>query len=483
MEIRNKRLDDNDFARERKEVLASWPTGADVDLDEAVAFHKSMSPHKNFAHRLLKARAEGATLIRSESGVPTAEEFTEYLLFLQTESHIDLLGTMVDSMTRNQRYRAAGDGLSESRKTGKWVLNGFPMVSHGVKTVKKIIESVNLPVMIRGISPDYRLIDEIGFAGGHTGTSGTPLMAFCQYSSNLPLEIVIKNYQYVYRLMGYYMERGIPLTASIAAGFAIMSPFSVIIAGSIIDSIIAAEQGVNSLNFTVNSQGNLVQDVAAALTCRKVATEYLQSMGYKDAEVTINCTNWSGQFPEDIFSASVVISMGVLAAIVSKSEVITVKTIEEAKSIPTRESNAISVRIAEKTIALIQDQELHFDEKTLEIEAKMLEKETRLIVDRIIEMGNGDVVVGEIKAIETGVFDVPFSTSKFVQCRVKGVRDRQGMVRYFDSGNLPFTKEIIKFHKEKVAERGKAAGKKPNYQTVINDLSSISKGRLVGKTW
>jgi methylaspartate mutase epsilon subunit len=135
VDIRNKRLDDNDFARERKEVLASWPTGADVDLDEATAFHKSMSPHKNFAHRLLKARAEGATLIRSESGAPTAEKFTEYLLFLQNESHIDLF-TMVDSMTRNQRYQAAGEGVSESLRTGKWVLNGFPMVSHGVKTVR-----------------------------------------------------------------------------------------------------------------------------------------------------------------------------------------------------------------------------------------------------------------------------------------------------------------------------------------------------------
>jgi len=122
--------------------------------------------------------------------VPTAKEFTDYLLFLQNESGIDLLGTMVDSMTRNQRYQAAEEGLQESLKTGKWVLNGFPMVSHGVRTVRKIIESVDLPVMIRGISPDYRLIDEIGFAGGHTGTSGTPLMAFCQYSSNMPFETV-----------------------------------------------------------------------------------------------------------------------------------------------------------------------------------------------------------------------------------------------------------------------------------------------------
>ena len=129
MDVRNRRLDDKDFARERKEVLATWPTGADVDLDEAIAYHQNMPPQKNFARRLLKARDEGATLIRSESGVPTAEEFTEYLLFLQNESHIDLLGTMVDSMTRNQRHQAADEGLrdeSENRQMGP------QRISHGL---------------------------------------------------------------------------------------------------------------------------------------------------------------------------------------------------------------------------------------------------------------------------------------------------------------------------------------------------------------
>jgi len=59
MSIRNKRLDDKDFARERKDVLATWPSGSEVDLNEAVDFHRAMEPGKNFALRLLKARDEG----------------------------------------------------------------------------------------------------------------------------------------------------------------------------------------------------------------------------------------------------------------------------------------------------------------------------------------------------------------------------------------------------------------------------------------
>ena len=480
MEIRNRRLSDEDFANERKEVLATWPTGSEVDLDEAVDFHKSLPPHKNFALKLLQARDSGATLIRTDSGVPSVEEFIEYLIYLQDEGQTDLLGTMVDSMTRNQRYEITERGLQESLKTGKWVLNGFPIVIHGVQGTRRLIEAVNLPVMIRGISPDYRLIDEIGFAGGHTATSGSPLNAFCQYSSNLPFEVVIRYYQYVYRLMGYYAERGVPLTASITGGFAILCPFSVLIAGAVIDSLIAAEQGVKNISFSINTQGNVVQDVAAMITGRKMARKYLETLGYGDVEITLNCTNWSGKFPDDMFKASAIIALGVFTAIASKSEIATVKTIEEAKSIPKREANAASLRLGKTLITLFKDQVLRLDEKEVEVEAKMLEIETKLIVDKMLELGDGDVAIGEVKAIESGVFDVPFSTSQFVPCRVKGVRDRQGMVRYIDHGNLPFTKEIIAFHKEKIAEREKTGGRKADYQTIVDDLSSISKGLLIG---
>jgi methylaspartate mutase epsilon subunit len=52
--IANKKLDDQ-FWDQRKQVLAEWPTGKEVDLDEAVAFHKSMPAGKVWSYRLKKA--------------------------------------------------------------------------------------------------------------------------------------------------------------------------------------------------------------------------------------------------------------------------------------------------------------------------------------------------------------------------------------------------------------------------------------------
>jgi methylaspartate mutase epsilon subunit len=38
MEIRNKKWDDDEFQEARREVLAMWPTGKEIDLDEAIHY-------------------------------------------------------------------------------------------------------------------------------------------------------------------------------------------------------------------------------------------------------------------------------------------------------------------------------------------------------------------------------------------------------------------------------------------------------------
>jgi methylaspartate mutase epsilon subunit len=60
-----------------------------------------------------------------------------------------------------------------------------------------------------------------------------------------------------------------------------------------------------------------------------------------------------------------------------------------------------------------------------------------------------------------------------------GVRDNEGAVRYLDHGNIPFAREIVEFHRERIAEREKVQGRKVDYKTVINDIYAISRGSLV----
>ena len=74
MEIQNKKLDEGVFMQERQEVLGQWPTGKDVDLQEAADYQKRLSPERVFSTKLLEAKKAGRTLIQPRAGVPVIEE-------------------------------------------------------------------------------------------------------------------------------------------------------------------------------------------------------------------------------------------------------------------------------------------------------------------------------------------------------------------------------------------------------------------------
>ena len=73
MDIQNKRLSDEAFYKQRSEVLSQWHTGKDVDLEEAVEYHKSMPESRKFSKKLIDAKLEKRTLIQPRAGVPVVE--------------------------------------------------------------------------------------------------------------------------------------------------------------------------------------------------------------------------------------------------------------------------------------------------------------------------------------------------------------------------------------------------------------------------
>ena len=104
-----------------------------------------------------------------------------------------------------------------------------------------------------------------------------------------------------------------------------------------------------------------------------------------------------------------------------------------------------------------------------------------LMPQSIRELGQGDIAVGTVRAVQAGVLDIPFAPSRFNAGKMLPARDNDGAIRILEVGNLPFTKELIDFHREKIELRGKAEGRKPQFQMVIDDVYAISKGRLVGR--
>ena len=186
MEIKNKKLSDATFEALRKEVLATWPTGQEVDLDEAFAYQKTITGDRRFSDKLKKAQEEHRTLIQPRAGVPVVDEHIKLMQHLEKYGEVDLLPSTIDSYTRLNRYNEAEVGIAESIKQGRALMNGLPVVNHGVAKCRKIIESVHTPVQLRHGTPDARLLTEISYAAGFTSYEGGGVSYNLPYCKNIP---------------------------------------------------------------------------------------------------------------------------------------------------------------------------------------------------------------------------------------------------------------------------------------------------------
>ncbi|MEG0115524.1 MAG: methylaspartate mutase subunit E, partial [Hydrogenoanaerobacterium sp.] len=331
MEIRNKRLGNDEFNEIRTEVLGQWPTGKEVNLQEAIDFHKKLPDSKIFSLKLKDAKEKKITLIQPRAGVALIKEHLELLTYLQDKGGADLLPTTIDSYTRQNRYEEAENGISESIKSNKSMLNGFPAVNHGVNGCRQIIESLDVPVQVRHGTPDARLLTEIAYAGGFTSYEGGGISYNIPYAKNVMLEKTIADWQYADRLTGIYEEAGVsinrepygPLTGTLV-------PPCISHAVAIIESLLAAEQGVRNITVGYGQCGNLVQDVAAIRTLEELTEEYLHKYGYNDVIVTTVLHQWMGGFPQDEAKAFAVISWGSAVAALAKATKVIVKTPHEA---------------------------------------------------------------------------------------------------------------------------------------------------------
>ena len=481
MNLKNKRLSDDEFFKLREEVLTHWETGKDVDLEEAVEYLKQVPDEKNFAKVLRKAKEEGKTLAQPRAGVALISRHIELLNHLSEEGGADLLPSTIDSYTRQNRYNECQMGIEESIKENRSLLNGFPAVNYGIKGCREVFESVNRPLQARHGTPDSRLLSEIIHASGWTSNEGGGISYNIPYAKSVSIEKSIYDWQYCDRLLGYYEEQGIelnkepfgPLTGTLV-------PPSTSNAVAIVEALLAAEQGVKNITVGYGQCGNLVQDVAAIRALEEQTEDYLRKYGYEDCFVTTVLHQWMGGFPEDESRAFGVISLGSTAAALAGATKIIVKTPHEAVGIPTKEANAQGIKTTKMTLNLLDGQRMAMS-KELEREIQIIKAETKCIVDKLFELGSGDLVMGTVKGVELGIMDIPFAPSKFNAGKMMPARDNDGAVRYLMTGNVPFTKDLVDFNKGKLEARAKYENREVNFQMTIDDIFAVGKGKLIGR--
>lgn len=481
MDLRNKKMTEDEFFRIRKEILTHWPTGKDVDLQDAVDYLKKVPEEKNFAKKLRKAKEANITLAQPRAGVALIDEHIRLLNYLEKEGGADLLPSTVDSYTRQNRYHECQVGIDESIKAGRSLLNGFPVVNHGVAGCRKVYENVHVPLQARHGTPDARLLSEIIHASGWTSNEGGGISYNIPYAKSVSMEKTITDWQYCDRLVGFYEEQGIeinrepfgPLTGTLV-------PPSTSNAVAIIESLLAAEQGVKNITVGYGQCGNLIQDIAAIRALESQTKEYLARFGFGDVYITTVFHQWMGGFPEDEARAFGVISLGATAAALAGATKVIVKTPHEALGIPTMEANAQGIRDTKMILNLLKGQRMPMSQE-LGDEIAIIKAETRCMIEKMLELGRGDLARGTVEGFKAGVIDVPFAPSKYNHGKMMPARDNSGAVRYLMLGNVPFTQDLIDFNRQKLEERGAFEHRKVSFQMTVDDVFAVGKGNLIGR--
>ncbi len=471
-----------DFLTQRKAVLETWPTGKDVDLDEALRYQRGIPESKNFARAMSNAKKMGRTLIQPRAGVALIDDHIRLLRYLETEGMADLLPTTIDAYTRQNRYEEAAVGIEKSTAAGHSLLNGFPAVNHGLAGCRRVTEAVTRPIQVRHGTPDARLLAEISLAGGFTSYEGGGISYNIPYAKKVELGDSLRAWRYVDRLAGWYEENGIsinrepfgPLTGTL------LPPF-IGHAIAFLEGLLALEQGVKSITLGYGQGGNVLQDLAALSSLRELADEYFGRAGFRDYDLTIVFHQWMGGFPEDEAKAFAVISFGSFVGAAAKVEKIIVKSPHEAMGIPTKEANAAGLKATRQILAMLTDQKICVDNEIIQREKDLIRREVRCLIDAVENASGGDPIQGIVRAFAGGLLDVPFAPSIYNRGRVLPARDNEGFIRVFAKGNLPLTDDIMAFHKERLAERAKAEGRTVSFQMVTDDIYAISKSHLIGR--
>jgi methylaspartate mutase epsilon subunit len=312
-------------------------------------------------------------------------------------------------------------------------------------------------------------------AGGRVHRVSRSAIAYTtSYTKEVTIEEGIRNYQYLDRLAALYAEKGVELHRR-QPGFLTGTniPPSIAIITGILDALLAVRQGVRNYGIELGQTMHLIQDAAAIRACEDLTQEYLHKLGYPDVFTPVTSLHWMGAWPQDEATSATLVSYGGTLAAIGGAVSVTTKSTHEAIGIPTPQANAEGLRMTRLAIYLARSIRLH-GHPEYEREVDLIGREVRPVVDKVLEMGDGDVAIGAVRAFEAGVMDVPWSPNRYVKSRVMPARDADGYLRILDPGLMPIPGDVIEFHREALRRRAEREGVPFDHQLAVGSVYEMS---------
>ena len=480
IKLGDRRWTEEEFFAVRKQVLAQWETGRELqDIEAGIAYNRNQPWYKFFLHRYRKAKEESETLWNPIVGHATFEstlEHIEHCEYLEPEAWI----LFPDPYTRKSQFELAKMGIERSYKEGKSMLSGYPIVNYGVDYARKLNKATKACFMMGTNDEDPRLQLDIALAAGLTAFSFFPISDLMQHARYFPLDKKIQIDQYSSRLAACYTEQGAPITVYSVANITGYDEMGMKAAIVILQALLAAKQGVKSLVFDVGLSSHLISDVATIQVGRKLTMEYLARFGITDVELFACPFAYLGAWPKDKDEAQSLVTWTAITGMAAACQGTVIKTPDEASVTPTKHGSEAALKTCKRIREVVKTQRLHeaLESPRLVLEREMMEKEIRAIVDKTLEMGDGDVAVGMVRAVDAGIIDIAFSCWTLLKGKILVVRDNEGAIRYLDHGDIPLPREVAEFHRQRIAQSDKT-----DIDMVIDSITYCSRPFDIDDSW
>jgi methylaspartate mutase epsilon subunit len=426
--------------QEEREIILSNEYVDAFDFAEVAEFVSGASKNLFISHHF---RERDKMLVQPRGGFPTYEQ--QYALYeFFVDANVDVLPLTVDSNTRLNDYATAKKMLRLSEENDMDMLNGYPLVTHGYRTTRKMITHFNKPVSLRHGTPDARLLIETAIASGIFEIEGGPITYLLPYSKNFPLDKAFLYWKYVERVCANYSQLNEPINReSFGPLTATLVPPAITIVIQLLEMLLSLEEGVKSFSVSFSQQGSMNQDIVTGAVIKKLANHYAQQIGCDDAMINLVYHQWMGAFPANEDFAEQLINLAtVIASMVGADKIIT-KTRQEATGIPTKEANAKTVADTQYSLRILNGLPTVVDEE----EEEILTLEVRAIMEALFNDPADTLWRKVFNSIKNGIIDVPFSPHIINQNEMITIRDARKNIRIIERGNVPIPERCYEYER------------------------------------
>ncbi|WP_060477024.1 methylaspartate mutase [Pseudomonas monteilii] len=376
----------------------------------------------HFQSFIERARARGQLVVQPRMGFG---DITSMRGGLQAVSrHPGALGTItLDSYTRVGDYQGAQRCLNNGSP-----LNGFPIINHPLDALRNMLNGLHgkdFPIQVRHGTAKPQSIFKRMTAVGLEATEGGPV-SYCMPYSRMPLRHAVDAWTQSCQLLAEGCAHGhIESFGGCLLGQ--LCPPSMLLAVGLLEALFFRQHGIRSVSISYTQGTSVAQDQGALRALRLLAAELLGDIHWHVVVYT-----YMGVFPKTVHGARRLIADSVTLAKATGCERLIVKTVAEARQIPTIRDNLRALKLASATAArsnpsLEPTSQSYFEEILIE---------TRQLLNAVLNL-RGDIGPALVQAFARGLLDIPYCLHPDNGGRTRTRIDGQGALRWASCGRLP----------------------------------------------